>query len=124
MVYTGICARINGDPDLHGDILSENVIIPNDAVMVFHEFDNKAIIGYAFLERRENDIWAYVHLIDSEYNSNPRVIENFYAVVGGVTSKRNGSLVEEWSIKNIGLTLYPADKSLTKLEAVKYLEKK
>lgn len=112
--YRGVCARLNGEPDSQGDILTSNLHIPKNPVKVTHEFYEKTNIGDAYLEVEGNEVIAYVTLFDYELFQ-PKIAEQLYAVVGGSVITRENGIVKEWVLKEIAITASPADKTLTKL---------
>lgn len=115
MIYRAVCARLNGKPDLNGEILTSNLHIPENPVHITHDFYEKTRIGRAYIETEGNEVIAYVDLFDPEVFPK-EIAEQLYAVVGGSVINRENGVVKEWILKSIALTASPADLTLTKLK--------
>lgn len=115
MVFRGVCARINGEPDSAGDILNSNLHIPKNPVSVTHDFYEKTYIGDAYVQVEGNEVVAYLNLFDQDLFTK-EMVESFYAVVGGSIIKREGGVVKEWVLTQIALTGNPCDKTLPRLK--------
>ena len=115
MVYRGVCARLNGQPDSSGEVLSPNVHIPNNPVNVTHDFYEKTSIGTAWIEIEGNEVITYVRFYDQDLFTK-QMAEQLYAVVGGSILNRKGDSIDEWVLKDIAITASPCDKTLTRLK--------
>jgi hypothetical protein len=115
MKYTGIIARLNGEPDQSGEILSDNVEVPKHMVPVYLGFETAPTpIGMAKVVKENNSIMAEIQFSDLIVLP----MEEFYGVIGGKIVSRNGNVITEWILTDIGITDKPCDLSLPKLTKV------
>lgn len=110
MKYTGVIARINGEPDRDGEVMGPNVVLPNRPVNVTLDFDKEIRLGTAIVKRRGTNVVAELNI-----NFPAIVATKMYGVIGGKVLERDGKLVKKWEVTSVGLTLHPVDKSLPKL---------
>lgn len=113
MKYEGVIAILDGQPDSLGDILSKNVQMPIDRVLVTNGFDGPPI-GFAAVKVVGDSVMAEID-IDTKIMP-PEAVEMFKGVIGGSITKRNGCSIEGWILKDVGLTQNPCDKRLPNLK--------
>jgi hypothetical protein len=113
MKYTAVIAIMDGQPDSMGDVLHNNVKMPEGAINVRNEFQGPKI-GLAHCKIEGDNVLAEIE-IDSSILP-PELLETMCGVVGGYTTKRTGNLIEEWKLIDVGLTKNPCDKRLPKLK--------
>lgn len=114
MKYSAVIAIIDGQPDQSGDILSNNFELPTKPIPVTDNFEHPPI-GHAIVSRQGVFVVAEIEFFDDVYYP-MSLVENWHGVVGGVTVKRNDNVIEEWKLKEIGLTSNPCDDRLPKLK--------
>lgn len=111
--YRAVIAIVDGQPDSSGDILTDNVKIPNRRLMVSRDFSD-TVVGFASVKKEGNELVAEIELDDSQLP--PELAEQLVGVVGGYIISRNGTTIDSWKLQDIGLTVAPCDKRLPKLK--------
>lgn len=115
MKYEGIVAIMDDVPDNIGDILSENVEFETNPVSVSMQFNGDPI-GFAFLTKASGKVLAEITI--DENKMTPEEVEQFKAVVGGISWGKEGAVITRWSINEIALTLLPSDKRLPNVKRI------
>ena len=80
MKYKAVVAILDGQPDLSGDILTNNVRMPESNIPVTLNFE-KPPIGIATVKMEDNKIVAEIDIYDINVTS--ELVETFSGVVGG-----------------------------------------
>lgn len=112
MIYTAVIAITDGLPDDLGDILGDNVTIPNRDFNVYRDF--KEWVGSATVVQKDDKIVAEI-VIDEKLMS-VEDVEKLSGTIGGTIYSRNGFSIVKWTLTQVGLTETPADPRLPKLK--------
>ena len=115
MKYKAVVAILDGQPDLSGDILTNNVRMPENNIPVTLNFE-KPPIGIATVKMEDNKIVAEIDIYDINVTS--ELVETFSGVVGGSILERSGAFIDRWNLTEIGLTTTPCDIRLPKLKKI------
>jgi len=115
MKYYAVVAIMDGVPDSSGDILTENVDIPQFLVPVSNAF-SPPVIGQALITKEGHSLTAKIEIDESRFPT--ELIEQMTGVVGGTIIYRNGPIVDKWKVTEVGLTREPSDNRLPKLKRI------